>query len=196
MTYGPDYIIKKLNLVELPFEGGYYRETYRSDKIVGVDYDDLENTKANRFADLEPNNNYKGIRSLFTLIYYLLDGDRHSALHKVRSDEVWHFYMGSTVTIYILSDNHNDNNVGDDNGDSKLQQIKLGPNIEIGEHLHYVIKGNTWFGAELDNKSSYALLGCSVSPGFEFSDFELGRRKELVAKYPKHEWLINKLTDD
>jgi predicted cupin superfamily sugar epimerase len=58
-----------------------------------------------------------------------------------------------------------------------------------------MIKGNTWFGAELADKSSYALLGCSVSPGFEFRDFELGKRKELTVKYPKHELLINRLTD-
>ncbi|MDQ4073266.1 MAG: cupin domain-containing protein [Thermoproteota archaeon] len=195
MTYGPDYVIKKLNLVELPFEGGYYRETYRSDKSVGVDYDDIENTKSNSLANSEPNNNSRGIRSLFTHIYYLLDGERHSALHKVRSDEVWHFYMGSTVTIYILCDDDDNVDDGVDSGSGKLQQIRLGPDIESGEDLHYVIKGNTWFGAELANKSSYALLGCSVSPGFEFRDFELGKRKELVAKYPKHEWLINKLTD-
>jgi predicted cupin superfamily sugar epimerase len=190
MTNDHDYIIKKLNLVELPFEGGYYRETYRSDKSVSVDYDGLDNSKSNRLASPEPNDSSRGTRSLFTLIYYLLDGDRHSALHKVRSDEIWHFYMGSTVTIYILTDDDD----GVDSVSGKLQQIRLGPNLESGEHLHYVIKGNTWFGAELDDKSSYALLGCSVSPGFEFGDFELGKRKELVARYPKYAWLVNKLT--
>jgi predicted cupin superfamily sugar epimerase len=193
MTNDHDYIIKKLNLVELPFEGGYYRETYRSDKSVSVDYDDLQDTKGNMTANPDTTDSPKGIRSLFTHIYYLLGGCRHSALHKVRSDEIWHFYLGSAVTIYILPDNDNYNGDGDDGG--QLQEVKLGTNIESGEHLHYMIKGNTWFGAELADKSSYALLGCSVSPGFEFRDFELGKRKELTVKYPKHELLINRLTD-
>jgi len=75
-----------------------------------------------------------------------------------------------------------------------LNKILLGRNIEKGESLQTVIKHNSWFGAELFDKTSFALIGCTVSPGFDFNDFELGKRAKLVKEFPNYEYIITKLT--
>src|SRR6476620_10418260 len=122
------------------------------------------------------------VRPMLTLIYYLLDGDQFSAFHKVRFDEIWHFYKGSTVSLYLLTDS------------KKILSVRLGNNLDNNEHIHYVIKGNTWFAAEINDKSSYSLIGCSVSTGFDFKYFELGSKSGLKKIYPQHEFIIDKLS--
>lgn len=111
-----------------------------------------------------------------------MDGDQFSAFHKVKYDEIWHFYKGSSVNLYILTNSE------------KLLNIKLGNDIKNNEQVQFVIRGNTWFGDDISDKSSYSLIGCSVSPGFDFRDFELGERDGLKIMYPQHEYVINRLT--
>jgi len=176
------YMIEKLNLRKLYEEGGYYRETYRSEGNILINFSDNPNDKNKIYYLPEFNDDSTNMRPFFTLIYYLLDGDQFSAFHKVRFDEIWHFYKGSTVSLYLLTDS------------KKILSIQLGNNLDNNEHIHYVIKGNTWFAAEINDKSSYSLIGCSVSPGFDFRDFELGSRSELKKIYPQHEFIIDKLS--
>jgi predicted cupin superfamily sugar epimerase len=175
-------IINKLNMIELFEEGGYYRETYRSDKHIVVNCWDDKSQKDTVYYYSNHKKEPSNIRSISTLIYYLLDGEQFSAFHKVKHDEIWHFYKGSSVSLYILTDSKN------------FLNIQIGNDLDNNETIQYVIKGDTWFGAEINDKSLYSLVGCSVSPGFDFRDFELGERDNLKKLYPQHEYLINKLT--
>jgi len=159
--------IKKLQLKPHP-EGGYYKELYRAGELI------LPNHLPTRF---------KSSRTFSTSIYFLLEGKQISTFHRLKADELWHFYDGSTLIIYII----------DESGE--LRKLKLGSNVEDGEMFQVQIKNNNWFGAELLDKSSYALIGCTVSPGFEFEDFELGDKIELSKKYPEHKNIILKLTN-
>ncbi len=183
MNQESEYIKKKLNMVKLEEEGGYYHESYRSDKYVRMeDYSD-PSLKDGIYSNSKSDNNISSImRPVFTLIYYLLEGHEFSAFHKVKNDEIWHFYKGSPVNLYILTVNE------------KLLNVTLGNNLENNEQVHYVIKGNTWFGADIKDKSSFSLIGCSVSPGFDFRDFELGERNRLNKMYPQHGYVIDRLT--
>ena len=176
------YIIDKLNLIKLVDEGGYYRETYRSDQHIQISSCDDQVIKDGvcHYSKLEDNSS--DIRAVSTLIYYLLDGDQFSAFHKVRFDEIWHFYKGSSVSLYVLTDSE------------KIMNIQIGNDIDNNENFQCIVRGNTWFGAEINNKSLYSLMGCSVSPGFDFKDFELGERDKLKKIYPQHEYVINRLT--
>ena len=159
--------IKKLQLKPHP-EGGYYKELYRAGELILPDH------LPTRF---------KSSRTFSTSIYFLLEGKQISTIHRLKADELWHFYDGSTLIIYII----------DESGE--LRKLKLGSNVEDGEMFQVQIKNNNWFGAELLDKSSYALIGCTVSPGFEFEDFELGDKIELSKKYPEHKNIILKLTN-
>jgi uncharacterized protein len=170
-----EFIKKKLKLVALPSEGGFYKETYRS--------------KFSTTHTLSRKNKTRGLqdntRPAVTLIYYLLDGRGHfSALHRLRSDEIWHFYKGSPVTIYVI------NNKG------HLTHIKLGNDVSHGEQCHVIIRAGWWFGARVDDSRSFALIGCTVTPGFDYKDFELGTRSKLIRMFPKHEVTILSLTNE
>jgi predicted cupin superfamily sugar epimerase len=165
MNQKAKYYIQKLHLNKHP-EGGYYREIYRSGEMISID---------------APKKNLK--RNVSTSIYFLLEGLQISKFHRLNSDELWHFYDGSSVKIYVI----------DERG--RLTEIILGKKIENGEVFQTVIKKNNWFAAEVINKRSFALIGCTVSPGFDFSDFELASRDYLLEKYPKHKELIFKFTN-
>ena len=158
------YLKERLGLSELPGEGGYYKETYRSDKTI-----------------ILPSET-DGERSISTSIYYLLDGTQFSAFHRLKSDEIWHFYIGSSITLYIINKMEN------------LSEVKLGSNIEKGELFQIQVRAESWFAATVNDISSYALIGCTVSPGFDYLDFELGDRKKLIERYPQHRSIIEKLT--
>mgnify|MGYP001308266141 FL=1 len=158
------YYIDKLELKKHP-EGGYYREIYRSAEMFSID---------------PPKKNLK--RNVSTSIYFLLDGSQVSKFHRLKSDELWHFYDGSSIKIYVI----------DESG--KLDEITLGRKTEDGEVFQTVIKKNNWFASEVINKKSFALIGCTVSPGFDFSDFELADREYLLEKFPKYKSLIQKLS--
>ncbi|MDA3861074.1 MAG: cupin domain-containing protein [Melioribacteraceae bacterium] len=158
--------ISKLNLKPHP-EGGYYSEVYRSDEII---------------SSASLNKRYSGSRSISTSIYFLLNGNQFSAFHKIKSDELWHFYDGSAINIYIVSEN------------GVLEIVKLGIGIEENETPQVVIPKNVWFAAQPIDSSGYTLVGCTVAPGFDFIDFELGKRQTLIQKYPQHEKIISKFT--
>ena len=160
------YYISKLQLTPHS-EGGYYKEIYRSGEIYK--------------ADFLPGR-YKKDKCYSTSIYFLLEGDQVSTFHRLKSDEVWHFYDGSRVKIYIIEESGN------------LNEILLGNNLEKGESPQVLIRYNSWFAAEVLDKSSFCLTGCTVSPGFDYEDFELGERNNLLNRYPQHEEIIKKLT--
>lgn len=151
-------LAKKLGLERHP-EGGYFRQTYRSDTIVNIE-------------------GYDGSRNIATAIYYMLAGSEFAAFHRIRSDEIWHHYAGGPITLYAIS------------GDGKLSRIKIGKD----RTLQTVIKAGTWFAASLNSKRSYCLLGCTVSPGFDYRDCEFGKRDELLSMYPQHKKIIERYT--
>lgn len=122
---------------------------------------------------------FHGNRSFSTSIYFLLNDDEFSSFHKIDSDETWHFYDGSPVKIYML------------NNDTP-SEIVLGENAAF----QYTIKKGTWFAAEIIKKDSFVLVGCTVAPGFDFADFELGDKSKLTSLFPKYGELIGKLTRD
>jgi len=124
---------------------------------------------------------YGGDRVFYTSIYFLLRGDNFSAFHRIKSDEMWHFYEGSSVVIHVLT------SVGE------YREVKLGRNLEKGELPQIMVNAGDWFGAEVIDKNSYALVGCTVAPGFEFEDFELGSKRKLLSEYPKLRELIDRL---
>ncbi|MFM7710948.1 MAG: cupin domain-containing protein [Ferruginibacter sp.] len=147
-------------------EGGWYRETYRSaDCIRLVDQ-----------ADHFPNN-----RNYATAIYFLLEHGQYSAFHKIKSDECWHFYAGDPLDVLMLDQS---------NG---LTITKLGPHAEAGEVFQFVVPANTWFASRPSAGSSFSFVGCTVSPGFDFADFELADASSLTAVYPEHAATIHSL---
>ena len=158
------YYIQKLQLEKHP-EGGFYKEIYRAGEMIFID---------------TPDKRMK--RNYSTSIYFLLEGNQVSKFHRLKSDELWHFYDGEIIIIHIINEK------------GELSQIKLGNKIDEGESFQIVIKKNNWFAAELVNKRSYSLVGCTVSPGFDFTDFEFGNRKELISQFPNLEALIIRLT--
>ncbi|MCK5704471.1 MAG: cupin domain-containing protein [Cyclobacteriaceae bacterium] len=161
-----NYWIDKLNLEKHP-EGGYFREAYRSD----------ENIEKGALP-----NRYNSDRSIATSIYFLLKGDDFSGFHRIQSDETWHFYLGTTLELFVLGD------------DGQLNCQLLGQNPEAGENFQITIPRNHWFGARVVDKNSYALLGCTVAPGFHFDDFELAEREDLIKLFPQHTLIIQELT--
>jgi predicted cupin superfamily sugar epimerase len=122
---------------------------------------------------------YRGPRHVSTAIYYMLVDDQFSAFHRIRSDELWHHYSGGPLTLYAMVR-------------GRLSQIKMGKGK--GQTPQVAIRANTWFAASLNNKKSYCLLGCTVSPGFDNRDWELGSRSELVKRYPQHRKIIERYT--
>lgn len=160
------YWIAQLNLEPHP-EGGFFRETYRAPLLISQSA--LPAT-------------FRGSRNASTAIYFLLAGQDFSALHRLAADEVWHFYAGSVLLIHII----------DING--RYGVIKLGQNAEAGEQFHCVVPAGNWFGSCLEGVNGYALVGCTVAPGFDFVDFEMGSRNELLAQHPQHREVIMRLT--
>jgi len=149
-------------------EGGYYKETYRSEGIIAE----------TALKD------FKGARSYSTAIYYLLAHGDFSAFHKIKSDECWHYYAGDTLLIHILYNEEN------------YECIKLGSAIDKDEVLQFVVPANTWFAAECAEESLFVLTGCTVAPGFDFADFEMADKKNLIDKFPAHHEIISKLCRD
>ncbi len=160
-----DYFIKNLNMTPHP-EGGFYKEIYASE----------ENITSN---DLKVE--FEGSRILWTSIYFLLRDGEVSNFHRLKSDEMWYYHSGSPLTIYMISP------------EGEFFTEQLGLDIENGEKPQILVPKNYIFGSAMNNKG-YALVGCMVSPGFEFKDFELLKRSELIEKYPQHQQIILKLT--
>jgi len=121
-------------------------------------------------------------RSHSTAIYYLLVPGAVSKLHRLAFDEIFHFYLGDPVTWVLLG------------ASKKMEKVVLGQGLESGQQLQMIVKAETWFGGALNEGGSYALMGTTVAPGFEFEDFELGKREELLKLFPNAEKEILRLT--
>lgn len=160
------YFIQHLHLQPHP-EGGYFKETYRSSETINA------GALPSRFA---------GERNFSTAIYYLLQQGDFSAFHRIKSDECWHFYAGSTLLIHVIEHN------------GKYDCIKLGSDIAAGETYQFVVPAGAWFASEPAPNSAFSLVGCTVAPGFNFDDFELAKRTALSAIYPEHSSIISRLT--
>ncbi|MBB2930818.1 cupin domain-containing protein [Paraburkholderia silvatlantica] len=155
-------LIRRFGLEPHP-EGGYYSETYRADKLVRRD----------GAAAAE------GTRAASTAIYFLLAEGAYSAWHRIRSDELWHFYAGSPIEIHSI----------DERG--VLSTRKLGHALDHpGTVFQAVVPAGHWFAARCCDPSTYALVGCTVAPGFEFSEFEIADVNALAEKYPLHRSII------
>lgn len=160
------YWIETLGLTAHP-EGGWYRETYRAAESIPV-------------AGLPPR--FDGDRSCSTAIYFLLASGQVSALHRIKSDELWFFHAGSPLTIHCLAE------------DGTHRATVLGPNPDQGEMLQVMVPAGTWFGALPLGPGAFTLVSCTVAPGFDFADFEMGGQDELLALFPQHRAIIMPLS--
>lgn len=157
-----DGLVRRLGLQPHP-EGGYYRETYRAAETVRRPALDVQ-------------------RAASTAIYYLLSGDAWSAWHRIRSDEVWHFYAGGPLLVHVLD------------GQGGLITHRLGNAIQNPDCVFQaVVPAGCWFAAERVHADRYTLAGCTVAPGFDFADFELADADRLAADYPAHRALVARL---
>jgi predicted cupin superfamily sugar epimerase len=162
-------IIKKLGLEPLPGEGGLYKETYRSKLTFDA--------SAHGVAGSGP-------RQVSTAIYYMITENDFSALHRVKSDEIFHFYKGDPVEmVQILAD-------------GKFKRIVIGSDILADQAVQVVVPAGIWQGTRLVKGGKWALLGTTVAPGFDFSDFELADRKHLTKEFPVHAETITHYTHE
>lgn len=160
------YWVEKLSLKPHP-EGGFFKETYQSQNCLFT-------------KDLPTG--FNGSRKISTAIYFLLNDSNFSAFHKIKSDEIWHFYLGNPIEIYYFDK------------EGQLQRICLGNNPENNEVFQAVVPAGCWFGSRIISKEGFSLVGCTVAPGFDFQDFEMANRNELIADYPQYIDIINQLT--
>ena len=158
--------IAALSLAPHP-AGGHYRQTY---------------VAAETIAGEALPARYDGPRAYATAIYFLLAAGEVSHLHRLASDEVWHFYRGTPLVVHVLS------------ADGRHVAHRLGHDPSAGEVCQLVVPRGHWFGAELAEPHGYALVGNTVAPGFDFADFELARAAELAAAFPQHAGLIQRLS--
>lgn len=149
--------VKQLSLAPHP-EGGYYRETYRAETNVQTPH---------------------GARSASTMIYFLLRAGEVSHLHRIRSDEAWHFYAGDSLCVHQF--------------DGGYRTTILGPNPEKGEVFQSIVPAGAWFGASLLSNTGYSLVGCTVAPGFDFTDFELADYSDWAQLYPRQQDVLKLL---
>jgi predicted cupin superfamily sugar epimerase len=166
MKLSAGYWIKKLQLTG-HIEGGYYFRTYCA---------------AVTLAQHQLPKGFKGPRPAATAIYFLLEKDQFSAMHRIASDELWHFYYGDPLIVYEID------------ALGKLTEHLLGNNPEKNECFQCTVKAGSWFGAKTKEGGDYSLVGCTVSPGFDFDDFEMGERGILLQLYPQHAAVITALT--
>jgi hypothetical protein len=124
----------------------------------------------------------RGVRPYGTAIYYLLEAGTFSEMHVLASDEIFHFYLGDPVEILLLL------------LDGSSAVFTLGPNLEAGQHVQLVVPAGVWQGTRLIDGGKVALLGCTVTPGFDFADYRGGNYAELAAKWPAEAERIRKLT--
>ena len=148
-------------------EGGWFRETYRSDEVLS------QVALPHRFG---------GERAFSTAIYFLLEREDFSALHRIKQDEIFHFYDGSALTLHVI----------DPTG--HYATVKLGRDLAAGELPQAVMAAGSFFGATVNDPRSYSLVGCTVAPGFDFADFSMPSREELCNQFPQHRQIVERLT--
>jgi uncharacterized protein len=157
--------IKHLHLQPHP-EGGFYKQSYRCGEHIP------STALPERFS---------GNRPFSTAIYYLLEQGDFSSFHKIKSDECWHFYSGSTLYIHVIEI------------DGNYFCIKLGNQMQNNEVFQYVVPAGTWFAVEPAPDTAFALSGCTVAPGFDFEDFEMADKTNLTKQFPQHFSIIDRL---
>ena len=165
MSLTAQEIIRRLNLQPLPVEGGYFRETYRSPESL-------------------PLPRYSGARNLGSAIYFLLTPDSFSALHRLQTDEVYHFYLGDPAELLLLHPG------------GRGERVLLGNDLAPGQQPQVVVPRGVWQGSRVVAGGSYSLLGTTMAPAFDLRDFEAGHRRDLLAAYSEHANLILALTRD
>lgn len=158
-------LIQQYNLQPHP-EGGWYKETYKSDEYISG------STLPERFG---------GSRVFSTAIYFLLEQGNFSAFHRIKSDECWHFYAGDPLVVYVMQLN------------GRLDIIHLGNDIEKGQVFQFVVPANCWFASRPAPGSTFCFVGCTVAPGFDFTDFELAKASSLTALFPQQKVIIEEL---
>jgi len=146
-----------LQLTPLEMEGGFFRETYRSRWQISAEY---------------LPEGVGGARSLGTAIYYMITPESYSTLHRLPGTEIFHFYMGDPVEMLQL------------HPDGKTQIVALGHDIAAGQQPQVVVRGGVWQGCRLAGNGQWALMGTTLSPGFDYADYETGVRDELIGQYP------------
>lgn len=152
-----DEVKQLLQLQPLPVEGGFFRETYRSRWMVSAEY----------LPD-----GIRGSRSIGTAIYYLITPETFSTLHRLPGSEVFHFYLGDPALMLQLLP------------DGSSRTITLGPDLVSGQQPQVVVRGHIWQGCRLAPGGKWALMGTTMSPGFDYADYEHGQRELLIAQYP------------
>jgi predicted cupin superfamily sugar epimerase len=162
-------LIEHLHLEPLTFEGGHFRQTYLAEESIS--------------AQALPAR-YSAPRSFGSAIYYLLtsEPDSFSALHRLQTDEIYHFYLGAPVEMLLLYP------------DRRGERIVLGPDILGAQRVQFVVPRGVWQGSRLIQGGSFALLGTTMAPGFDFADWSEAKRDELLREYPEHAELIRALT--
>ena len=160
------YWIDHLGLAPHP-EGGWFRETYRS---------------AETIPEAGLPTRFQGVRSFSTAILFLLESGDISALHRLKSDEIWHFHDGLPMRVHVITP------------EGDYHALLLGRDPAEGEHFQAVVPAGCWFGAESTGAGGFSLVGCTVAPGFAFSDFDMADLAGLMALFPHHEALIRRLT--
>lgn len=161
-----DFYIGHLQLEPHP-EGGFFRQTYRSEDVV--------------IASALPAG-FSGDRCFSTSIYYLLQKGDFSAFHRIKSDELWHFYDGGRLIIHMIEPG------------GKYSSTVLGNKIDRHEHFQHMVPAGTWFAVEPGHDADFALTGCTVSPGFDFRDFEMAESENLSLLFPQHTDLVKRLS--
>lgn len=160
----PETVRSLLGLAPHPAEGGFFAETYRSQERVS------RGTLPARYA---------GDRSFGTAIYYLLTPETFSEMHRLASDEIFHFYLGDPVEMLQL------------HPDGSGRVVRLGTDLAAGDRPQVVVPRGVWQGARLAPGGRLALLGCTVAPGFDYADYESGRREELLESHPAfRDWIL------
>lgn len=164
-----DDVIRQLQLVPLPGEGGYFRQTWAAPTQV------CHPVLGQRY--LHP-------RPLGTAIYYLVTdaSDGFSAMHRLPTDEVYHFYLGDPAEQLLL------------HADGTSEVVVLGPDLAAGQRVQHVAPRDSWQGTRLRDGGAWALLGTTMAPGFDVADYEAGEREALVQTYPSAEAMIRCLT--
>ena len=163
-----DEIKHVLGLAPHPREGGWYVRTYESTELL----------PRHVFLDAR----YSGDRLTGTGIYYLLESDSFSEMHRLHSDELFHFYCGDVVEMLQLAQG------------KPGRVIRLGIDLTAGERPQVFVPRGVWQGSRLASGGKWALLGCTVSPGFDFEDYQAGEREQLISQWPSHRDLIRTLT--
>ena len=166
MRHTADYWRKKLQLVA-HVEGGSFKEIYRSPLILATE---------------QLPSGFAGNRNCCTGIYFLLERGQFSAFHRIASDEQWHFYFGDPLTVFEIEKN------------GQLKEHTLGKDPQRSEHFHCAIQAGSWFASTVSPGGEYSLVGCTVAPGFDYADFQLANREDLIEQFPQHSSLITSLT--